>query len=243
MSQRISEYTKTSRMSKENQYDRKKRKHSDLVDSDEEILTKDDFQRNKNLNGDKYLMKRPKLDYLSKNNLKAIRNERMLSKQKVDMPECLSQENFNMIHEVHQRNNKDPNEGSLTKAPIKDYKVCISENFTLINKSEADLNGSANKNSSEDFCDYLSLFTGCKFKVINDSIETYKLEVQLNKQNEEMLFHLEFKKQEDTDYVDYIPIKVDFELKDAAAVLLEELEIHKDDLPKLLNRLLIYKFN
>jgi len=66
----------------------------------------------------------------------------------------------------------------------------------------------------------------------------------MEKSNDEMMeFILSFNKRgEDKDFVEYSPLKVTFKLEGEDTIFKEELDIHKEDIGKMMKRLMNYKF-
>ena len=67
------------------------------------------------------------------------------------------------------------------------------------------------------------------------------MDVKIKSEDKELNFLLKFSKSEEMQFVEYIPIKHEFSFKDEDLIFEEELELHKDDLSKMLSRFLSYK--
>ena len=91
----------------------------------------------------------------------------------------------------------------------------------------------------------IGLLSSCEYKVTQNANQLLSLQVTIEKnENEKMKFILNFfKTGEDKDYVEYLPKTITFKLIGEDLAFNDELEVHKEDLGKMMKRLLVYKFS
>lgn len=90
----------------------------------------------------------------------------------------------------------------------------------------------------------MGLINSCEYKISQNDEIVLSLQVSITKsENEKINFFLNFQKTGDcSDYVEYLPIKNTIVLEGEDTYFNEDLEIHKEDLGKLMKRLMKYKY-
>jgi hypothetical protein len=104
-----------------------------------------------------------------------------------------------------------------------------------------------NKNDKKFISEILSimgLINSCEYKITQNDDLVLSLQVNIIKSEKEKInFFLNFQKTGNcTDYVEYLPIKNTINLEGEDTYFNEDLEIHKEDLGKLMKRLMKYKY-
>ena len=169
--------------------------------------------------------KEPNESLTSKLKIEIQKNKEKEKKEKILVSETNPQGNFNNL-EIN-KNNINPSN-----------KICIDSspnlNFTILNS----------KNDHLEILHYLGLLNSCIFKIVENNEDLISLEIVMEKSQNEMLkFLINFyKHSEEKDYVEYIPILTTFKFEGDDIIFYEELEIHKEDLGKMIKRLLNYKY-
>lgn len=90
----------------------------------------------------------------------------------------------------------------------------------------------------------MGLINSCEYKISQNDDIVLSLQVSITKsEHEKINFFLNFQKTGDcSDYVEYLPIKNTIVLEGEDTYFNEDLEIHKEDLGKLMKRLMKYKY-
>lgn len=90
----------------------------------------------------------------------------------------------------------------------------------------------------------MGLINSCEYKISQNDDIVLSLQVSITKsEHEKINFFLNFQKTGDcSDYVEYLPIKNTIILEGEDTYFNEDLEIHKEDLGKLMKRLMKYKY-
>jgi len=256
-------------ISTKNQLEKKKRKFEELEpysDDDDSLI---DEENNLKGSKDRVNSKKSK-NKNTHNNLLSLRELRLMKKitNKENQGPILSQDQIEFAKKIVEENSsKEPSEGLTSKLksevvknkekekliinenvlvknisnnikPEKSSYLCIESspnlNFTLLN----------NKNSSEEILHYVSLLNSCSFKIVQNNMNFISLEVEMEKnEKERMKFLINFnKKSEEKDYIEYIPVLTTFKFEGEDIIFYEELDIHKEDLGKMIRRLLNYKY-
>jgi len=170
--------------------------------------------------------KEPKESLTSKLKIEIEKNKEKEKKEKIVIADTDSQGNSNNF-EISKKNINSSN------------KICIDSspnlNFTILNTKYDHL----------EILHYLGLLNSSIFKIVENNEDFISLEIVMEKNQNEMLkFLINFyKKSEEKDYVEYIPILTTFKFEGDDIIFYEELEIHKEDLGKMIKRLLNYKYN
>jgi hypothetical protein len=124
---------------------------------------------------------------------------------------------------------------NLNKNNLSDLVLSNEGNFSLIGKTSE---------LGNEILNFLATLCSCEYKIIKNDSDIFSLQVILDKnEKEKMKFILDFYKIYNIEYVDYTPQITSFKLKGEDQIFLEELEIHKEDLGKMMKRLLVYKFD
>ena len=127
---------------------------------------------------------------------------------------------------------------------LKNLKSTTTNNFSIDSMSSNPFE----KNINHDALYFIGLLCSSDYKITEkknlQKEDIFSLSVLIEKtSNEKMKFILNFRKTgEDKDYVEYIPEVASFRLIGEDEIFKDELEVHKDDLGKMMKRLLIYKF-
>jgi hypothetical protein len=240
---------------------RKRRMHNDLYGSDEDILELEERKRN--------IGKRSKkIEYTFQKTLASQRNEKLMlkrNKENTTNKDFLSQEQLEFIDQVIDNNkkldeqkkingeifnnesqnskeNEDYNTNNYKNDNIKLPNNNYSNNvLTISNPIAFDYCSFDNSNKDKYFIEFLKFFTDCTFEKVNEDDKSYEYEVMMIKENKEAKFRLNFSKDENTKFVEYIPINMEFDFPEDDFVY-EDVEIFKEDLPKFLRKLLNYKY-
>lgn len=240
-----------------------KRKYQELDPfSDDESLL--DEENNMKGTKDRIESKRSK-NKNTHNNLQSLRELRLIKKfiNKENPGTVLSQEQIEYAKKIVEENvNKEPPQEGMTsilktevennieKEDIENEdtnkkntqnhpnEICIESsqnlNFTIIN----------NNNDGNEIIHYLGLLNSCVFKIKENNEDLISLEVIMEKNKNEIIkFLINFRKNnKDKDYVEYIPILTTFKFEGDDIMFYEEFHIHKEDLGKMIKRLLNNKY-
>jgi hypothetical protein len=165
------------------------------------------------------------------------------------------EENSKKVDEVEIKSNKN---NINNKQKEKEIKVVSPDiNFSIkkdLNRDKEKISDFVKENQinpidsnpldTNDTLIYLGILNACEYKICKNDTEFFSLEMKIEKnEKEQMKFIVNFRKQgEDKDFVEYIPLLTTFQLEGDDTLFYEELEIHKEDLGKMIKRLLIYKY-
>ena len=252
-----------------NKLEKKKRKYEELEPYSDEDDSLIDEENNPKGSKDRVYSKKSKSKN-AHNNLLSLRELRLMKKiiNKENQGTILSQEQIEYAKKIVEENtSKEPSESITSKLKseveknkekekllIKENNLVknISNNIKLEKNSNISIESSPNLNfsilnsinSTEEILHYIGLLNSCRFKTIQNNTNFISLEVEMEKnEKERMKFLINFnKKSEEKDYVEYIPVLTTFKFEGEDIIFYEELDIHKEDLGKMIRRLLNYKY-
>lgn len=233
-----------------------KRKYNDLDNLVEDILVDENLNfidPEEDEDEDSKKTKKKNFKFLSSgnNNLHTLRHMRLIKKQK-ENTNTISQEQLDFAKKVVEQNNK--NNSIEKEVSIKEAinnnklskKLQIASNITFTIQNKPSINNIINnKTNEEDILYYFGCLNGCEYKIIDNNTQIFKVQITINKNEEVIVFTLNFNKTDDEykDIVEFIPIKNTFKLKGEDSIFYDELEIPKEDIGKIFKRLLIYKYS
>jgi hypothetical protein len=207
-------------------YERKKRKHFELEELSEDECLNDGWES-----------KKMKLKS-SQNNLKLLRDKRIISRMnnKENNTGILSNDQIHFVKEVVNANleKEKPNTEEIIS---KSHYVAVSAiNFSIDSKNTKIF-------SQQNLLEIMGWVSSCKYDIKEDSVSLFSLEILIDKNEGEMIkFLLNFAKKKTIEFVEYVPINITLKLQGEDEMFYDELEIHKEDLGKMMKRLLNYKF-
>lgn len=265
MSQQTNNVNKSTKYNSNVENEKLKRKHNDPYGSDEDIL---DFQERKKNHGKRskkteYLMQRT---LASQRNEKLLlkrnkESKEILSQEQIDFvghvidinnkkEELDKKINDNIFtNEIDDSQNSKVNEDNYTNNNNKKHNVqennlnFIIDNNLVISHVENFEVFSLDKNKqNKNFEEVLLSFTDCKFELVNEENNNFEYEISIeDNYNKEARFRLKFLTEENTDFVEYTPINIEFEFPEDDFIY-QEVDIYKEDLSKFLRKLLNYKY-
>ncbi len=211
---------------KQSFYERRKRLFNETEDNSEDEIFSDELY-----NPDTKRKKGKSKKINSNSQFQTLKEMRMMKRFNNKENVTLSQDQLDFAKKVIELKNPE----NLKKNNFNDLVLSNEENFSL--------NGKPTEFGNEVITFFATLCSS-EYKIIKNDQDTFSLQVLIEKnEKEKFKFRLDFYKNGKNEYVDYTPIVTSFNLKGEDQIFLEELEIHKEDLGKMMKRLLVYKFD
>lgn len=235
-------------------YNRKKRKHNELpkfADGEEEFDKAEGDDRSKKKKGDLHnlhILNQIRLNARMGKKFNTGGNMNFLSEEQLMFAKKVAEGgNVDQNTAIQNNNIKDNNDDKQVEVNLKfamsKLQLTQTNTFSVFAQKK---NTSLNFELSSEALSFIGLLTSCDYTIKANSKQELIIEISIEKnENEKMIFQIKFDKTiENNNYVDYVPLITTFKFQDEDELAFyEELEIHKQDLGKMMKRFLNYKLD
>lgn len=223
-----------------NNYERKRRNFDDLArnnseedeDKDDEIEEEEDIFKPQ-----VKLSKNRKIVVNSLKNVRMLKNK-FKEKEKENTNPFLTDEQIDFATKITSKITKEEtdkdNTGSLPNENC--YQTESSISFAI---------KSTRSGFNHDLMELIGNVNGCLYEVQENTDEKTSLRIVIEKNKlEKVDFTVNFYKNEEScDYLEYVPNSVSMKLNKEDEIFYDELEVHKEDFPKIIRKFLNYKYS